>query len=454
MDEIGDSVGQAASVAGAWTTGMAARTTGTAAAASTAANTGTAIGASQIDTTVVLSQGTLNDLFGSSSEPEELSQAAVPRAFGLSHRDFNTEASQREVADVNYIPDDEGEKDYESMDSGGESDEEGSGDYDGEEEPKRGEEEDEDVRSESDAELMDEAFIASIMIGNSGITTREGKQRDQALRSTEWTAALSSDLEADAVAYPGLGEELALPVAELRDAGDAAFDHKMGAAAVVRNLNVVFVAKERYQWHTVVIDRYNSSVLLAIELLSMDVYVIGTIMLNRLGYDERIKNKRKSRPASIPRSTFTFSRSVANQLLQLKAQDFIGVVATPTVATQKRKRTQTRHMHAPEQSEDRVTKSFTTSYFCERCSVDDAKRWLCNKIRREYKGAAKTCFEIWHDDFDAGEAIPTHLGKRVVMRRPGQKAGARKKTRRELQLRADASDDGSESDNEEDSDDA
>jgi hypothetical protein len=50
------------------------------------------------------------------------------------------------------------------------------------------------------------------------------------------------------------------------------------------------------------------------------------------------------------------------------------------------------------------TKSFATTYFCERCSVDDAKCWLCNKLRREYKGAAKTCFEIWHDDFDAGES--------------------------------------------------
>ncbi|KAE8997883.1 hypothetical protein PF004_g6303 [Phytophthora fragariae] len=162
-----------------------------------------------------------------------------------------------------------------------------------------------------------------------------------------------------------------------------------------------------------------------------------------------------------------------NQLLQLKPQDFAGVVATPTVESQKRKRTRARHTHAPEQSEDwvivsgvqkrrqrlckvcallrtsKAKKSFATTYFCERCSVDDAKCWLCNKIRREYKGVAKTCFEIWHDDFDAGESIPPSLGKRVVLRRPGQKAGVRKKTRRELQLRAEDADDESESNSEE-----
>ncbi|KAE9020695.1 hypothetical protein PR001_g13537 [Phytophthora rubi] len=162
-----------------------------------------------------------------------------------------------------------------------------------------------------------------------------------------------------------------------------------------------------------------------------------------------------------------------NQLLQLKPQDFAGVVATPIVGSQKRKRTRSRHTHVPEQSEDwvivsgvqkrrqrlckvcallrtiKAKKSFATTYFCERCSVDDAKCWLCNKIRREYKGVAKTCFEIWHDDFDAGESIPPSLGKRVVLRRPGQKAGVRKKTRRELQLRAEDADDESESNSEE-----
>ena len=146
-----------------------------------------------------------------------------------------------------------------------------------------------------------------------------------------------------------------------------------------------------------------------------------------------------------------------NQLLQLKADDFAGVSANTLGTNSKRKRTPVRLTHVLEQSEDWVTisgaqkrrqrsckvcallrtsakKSFSTTFFCERCSVDDAKCWLCNKIRRQYKGVPKTCFEIWHDDFDNGLTIPTNLGKRVVMRRPAKPAGERQKTRRELQL--------------------
>ncbi|ETM51053.1 hypothetical protein L914_05014 [Phytophthora nicotianae] len=154
-----------------------------------------------------------------------------------------------------------------------------------------------------------------------------------------------------------------------------------------------------------------------------------------------------------------------NQLLQLKADDFAGVVVTPPPSNQKRRRAPVRLTHELEQSEDWVTvsgvqkrrqrsckvcallrtnpkkKSFATTYFCERCSVDNAKCWLCNKLRHTYKGEAKTCFAIWHDDFDCGQSIPVALGKKVVLRRPGKKAGERKKTRRELELRGDDADD-------------
>ncbi|POM70017.1 Hypothetical protein PHPALM_13628, partial [Phytophthora palmivora] len=349
---------------------------------------------------------------------------------------------------------------------------------------------------------------------------------------------------------------------------DSSFDHKTGAAAVVRNLKAVLEANQRHLWHLVVVDRFYSSVLLAIELLSMGVYVLGTIIADRLGYDKRVKESRKTRPTSIPRGTFLFSRSVdiptmvafhwwdrkpvqylctgsamtassiqrnvklvgpetvpcpaavndyqrwmggvdvhdqlrlqsfllqlstrftkyykglflrfldlamvnayishketarlagttpmsrgdwycvlQNQLLQLKAEDFEGVVVTPPPPSQKRRRTPVRISHALEQSEDWVTvsgvqkrrqrsckvcallrtnpkkKSFATTFFCERCSVDAAKCWLCNKIRHKYQGQDKTCFAIWHEDFDCGKSIPVMLGKKVVLRRPGKKAG-------------------------------
>ncbi|OWZ18198.1 hypothetical protein PHMEG_0007760 [Phytophthora megakarya] len=333
------------------------------------------------------------------------------------------------------------------------------------------------------------------------------------------------------------------------DGAETSVDYKTGAAAVVRNLKVVLDAKSRHPWHAVVVDRYYSSVLLAVELLGMQVYVVGTVMTNRLGIDKNIISKKKTRPKSIPRGTFTFSRSVAvpsmvtflwwdrkpvyylctgsamtpstisrkikrvgaievacpkavndyqdwmggvdrhdqlrlqshslqmstkfrkyykslflgfldlalvnayithkegakikktvamrrsewfsvlqNQLLQLKAEDFVGVEATPPPVSQKRKRTTTRLTHGLQQSEDWVVVSGVQK------RRQSAKCWLCPRIRREYKGVGKTCYDIWHEDFGAGEDIPASIGKPVVLRRPGKKAGRRQKTRRELRL--------------------
>lgn len=98
-----------------------------------------------------------------------------------------------------------------------------------------------------------------------------------------------------------------------REAGDSnttAFDNKTGAAAVVRNLNAVFT-NGRQPYHLVVVDRFYSSVPLAVELFTMDTYVVGTCMTNRLGFDRAVVEKRQTRPMGIPRGTFTFSCSEA-----------------------------------------------------------------------------------------------------------------------------------------------
>ncbi|OWZ06238.1 hypothetical protein PHMEG_00021538 [Phytophthora megakarya] len=96
------------------------------------------------------------------------------------------------------------------------------------------------------------------------------------------------------------------------DGTTASVDNKTGAAAVIRNLKIVLDgANGRLPWHVVVIDRFYSSVLLAFELLQMNVYVIGTVMTNRLGFNKAVKESRKPRPANIPRGSFTFSRSVS-----------------------------------------------------------------------------------------------------------------------------------------------
>ncbi|GMF33792.1 unnamed protein product [Phytophthora fragariaefolia] len=239
-DIVGDMAAMGTATTTTTLTGMAATIVVVCTAIDTglAADTGATspvVGASQIDTTVELPQGTFNQLFSSSSggSADELSQAAVTNAFGLSPSHFDAGPSQLEAAvnlqlvseasglesesedevekhpntshrtlrarplksDVNFIP----------------------GALDEEEEPTRGDEafEDEDVLS-ADAEMMEEAFIQSLMIGNSKMTTSWKKQHEAALRATEWTPVMSSEFEVDTPSYPGLGDQKALSVAELR----------------------------------------------------------------------------------------------------------------------------------------------------------------------------------------------------------------------------------------------
>ncbi|KAG3179353.1 hypothetical protein PC128_g16001 [Phytophthora cactorum] len=152
------------------------------------------------------------------------------------------------------------------------------------------------------------------------------------------------------------------------------------------------------------------------------------------------------------------------QLLQLKPDDFIVKPSvTPLLAGRYRAKRRRQTSHTYKQFDDWVTvsgvqkgrqrsckvcallrgdrnKSYQTTFFCEVCSHGEAKCFLCPKARREYNGEVKTCFQIWHEDFDGGDAIPESLGKRVVLRRPG-KVGRRKKTRRELLQDGGAADD-------------
>ncbi|KAG2784976.1 hypothetical protein PC129_g23431 [Phytophthora cactorum] len=74
-------------------------------------------------------------------------------------------------------------------------------------------------------------------------------------------------------------------------------------------------------------------------------------------------------------------------------------------------------------------KSFQTTYYCEDYSKGDAKFFLCPTARR---GIDTTCFQVWHDDFECGTSIPSHLGKRVVLGRAPKASGVHKSTHREM----------------------
>ncbi|KAJ8524464.1 hypothetical protein ON010_g16654 [Phytophthora cinnamomi] len=250
------------------------------------------------------------------------------------------------------------------------------------------------------------------------------------------------------------------------------------AAAVVRNLKIALDTDTRLPWYLVVVDRFYLSILLGIELLATSVCVIGTIMTDRLGFDKNIIEKRKSRPTSIPRGTFTFSHAVAvpNMVAfhwwDRKPGHYLctGSVTTTSIISRNIKRLGPITVPCP-------------------AAVNDYQRWMGGvdvrdqlhlqtfslqtsiKFRKYYKslflgfvdlvlvsayithkeaarlegttsmkrspriqGLGKTCFAIWYDDFNWGQSIPASLGKKVVLRRAGKVAGKRKKTRRGLRL--------------------
>ncbi|ETL36243.1 hypothetical protein L916_11755 [Phytophthora nicotianae] len=114
--------------------------------------------------------------------------------------------------DVNFVPEGEDESDYESFSS---DKSEGEDLSDNDDEPERGGiENDDDVLSEGDAVDMDEAFIASLMIGENSLRGAAKKQRAASLRATQWTT-VSSNYELDVTVYAGMNDEKAQSVAEL-----------------------------------------------------------------------------------------------------------------------------------------------------------------------------------------------------------------------------------------------
>ncbi|POM76667.1 LOW QUALITY PROTEIN: Hypothetical protein PHPALM_6067 [Phytophthora palmivora] len=92
------------------------------------------------------------------------------------------------------------------------------------------------------------------------------------------------------------------------DAGKS-IDKKSGPAAVVRNLKAAFPEGQDKGFRLVVTDRFYTSVALAIQLLLMGFYTVGTIMTNRIGFAESIKEKKTTWPKDIMRGTLHYVRS-------------------------------------------------------------------------------------------------------------------------------------------------
>ncbi|GMF42383.1 unnamed protein product [Phytophthora fragariaefolia] len=87
-------------------------------------------------------------------------------------------------------------------------------------------------------------------------------------------------------------------------------DMKSGPAAVIRDLLAVFSPGPKQRGiRLVVVDRFYTSVALAIQLLMMGFYCVGTIMRNRIGYCKAVIEKKKTRPKDIERGSYKIAKS-------------------------------------------------------------------------------------------------------------------------------------------------
>ncbi|EGZ08064.1 hypothetical protein PHYSODRAFT_375578, partial [Phytophthora sojae] len=95
-------------------------------------------------------------------------------------------------------------------------------------------------------------------------------------------------------------------------------DEKSGPAAVVRNLKQVFGADGPRDFRLIITDRFYTSVVLAMQLLTMVIYTIGTIMMNKRGLCEailpkKLKNGRrasKKTPRDVDRGTYQVAEAL------------------------------------------------------------------------------------------------------------------------------------------------
>jgi hypothetical protein len=81
-----------------------------------------------------------------------------------------------------------------------------------------------------------------------------------------------------------------------------------------------------------------------------------------------------------------------------------------------------------------------TTWYCDRCTLRRLPVFLCIKARRNYRGQMRTCFDIWHNCWQNGNALPAISKKRKIRARQG---GATE----DQESKAEGDGDGSDTDN-------
>lgn len=82
----------------------------------------------------------------------------------------------------------------------------------------------------------------------------------------------------------------------------------VGPAAMVRAISKVWRGQPMKRM--IITNNFYSSVALSLKLRSMDLYHVGTVRTNRLGWCKDIQYKQKKRPKTIPRGTYRIAQAL------------------------------------------------------------------------------------------------------------------------------------------------
>ncbi|EGZ21823.1 hypothetical protein PHYSODRAFT_492978, partial [Phytophthora sojae] len=155
-------------------------------------------------------------------------------------------------------------------------------------------------------------------------------------------------------------------------------------------------------------------------------------------------------------SHFQFLAELHAQLLNVQPDDFTrntrDTLYTPTIPT----RPSTAHEHLPEETQyftkeigdPRRKRKHRACKVCSCIAGSTDKRgktpsgsverapwasqasnvYLCQHYRRQSGGIKKSCFSIWHEDWENGNEIPLEYSKRLQFRLPSQARRTRAQT--------------------------
>ncbi|ETP03622.1 hypothetical protein F441_19424, partial [Phytophthora nicotianae CJ01A1] len=216
-------------------------------------------------------------------------------------------------SDINLVqdPDDDGE--YKAMESDCDNDDGASC---GDESESEGETDDitEKVHVEDEEEADDTLFNASLIDSVGGVRfptcTSRTSHEHWRLSETSIHASMKANM-APVQVLLRLRLLFEVYCGKRQSSGTAEQkDTKSGPAAVIQILIEVFGTSGTAEKRLIVTDRFYTSPALAMQLLALGFYSIGTVMTNRRGLcTESIVKKKKTRPASVDRGTYTVAQS-------------------------------------------------------------------------------------------------------------------------------------------------